>query len=189
MPIAISEDHRALSDTVRDFLAKNRSVAVNRELLEAGSASRPPFWADLAALGWLGLHLPEEYGGSGFGLPELAVVVEQLGRGVCPGLFVPTVTGSATIAEAAPPDVKAALLPGLADGTRTAAVGLSPGLTVTGGRVNGRVAAVLGGPEADLLVLLAGPDVVIVERADRGVAVETMEECGPGPPVGPDPFQ
>ena len=40
----------------------------------------PPFWDDLAALGWLGLHLPEDVGGSGYGLAELAVVLEELGR-------------------------------------------------------------------------------------------------------------
>ncbi|MFN8027835.1 MAG: acyl-CoA dehydrogenase family protein [Acidimicrobiia bacterium] len=48
-------------------------------------------------LGWLGLHLPEAHGGSGFGLEELVVVVEQLGREVTPGPFVPTVVASALV--------------------------------------------------------------------------------------------
>ena len=61
----------------------------------------PPFWDDLAELGWLGLHIPEEYGGSGYGLPELVVVVEELGRAVAPGPFVPTSIASAVIAAAA----------------------------------------------------------------------------------------
>ena len=39
----------------------------------------PPFWDDLVGLGWLGLHVPEEHGGSGYGLEELVVVVEELG--------------------------------------------------------------------------------------------------------------
>src|SRR6202034_4587297 len=74
-------------------------------------------WGELGKLGWLGLHLPEEYGGSGFGLPELVIVVEQFGRAVAPGPFVPTVIASAVIAAAGPPDLQARLLPGLASGS------------------------------------------------------------------------
>ena len=60
---------------------------------------RPRFWQDLVELGWLGLHVDEEHGGSGFGLPELVVVIEELGRAVAPGPFVPTVIASAVIAK------------------------------------------------------------------------------------------
>ena len=55
----------------------------------------PPSTAKLAELGWLGLHVPEEFGGSGYTLEELVVVVEELGRGLAPGPFVPTVVASA----------------------------------------------------------------------------------------------
>ena len=80
MPIAITEDHRALGQTASDFLAKHDSRGAARLLLEAETETLPPFWGDIADLGWLGLHLPEQYGGSGFGLPELVVVVEEMGR-------------------------------------------------------------------------------------------------------------
>ncbi len=97
MAIAITEDHRALGQTASDFLAKHDSRGAARALLEAEKEPLPPFWGDLAALGWLGLHLPESVGGSGYGLPELVVVVEELGRAVAPGPFVPTVIASAVI--------------------------------------------------------------------------------------------
>ena len=58
-------------------------------------------------LGWLGLHLPEEHGGSGFGLEELVVVIEELGRAVAPGPFVPTVIASATLDAVADDATKA----------------------------------------------------------------------------------
>ena len=58
-------------------------------------------------LGWLGLHLPEEHGGSGYGLEELVVVVEELGRAVAPGPFVPTVIASATLDAVADDATKA----------------------------------------------------------------------------------
>ena len=79
MPIAITEDHRTLGQTASDFLAKHDSRGAARLLLEAEAETLPSFWGDIADLGWLGLHLPEQYGGSGFGLPELVVVVEELG--------------------------------------------------------------------------------------------------------------
>ncbi|MGC1288684.1 MAG: acyl-CoA dehydrogenase family protein, partial [Streptosporangiaceae bacterium] len=98
MPIAISDDHRALAQTVSEFLAARGARAAARNLLEAKTDGLPDFWGEVGKLGWLGLHLPEEYGGSGFGLSELVIVVEQFGRGVAPGPFVPTVIASAVIA-------------------------------------------------------------------------------------------
>ena len=81
MSIAISDDHRALSETASDFLTKRESRGAARALLEAETEELPPFWGDLVKLGWLGLHLPEEHGGSGYGLEELVVV----DRGARPG--------------------------------------------------------------------------------------------------------
>jgi 3-oxochol-4-en-24-oyl-CoA dehydrogenase len=174
MPIALSEDHKALAETAADFLAKNQSLAANRDLLEAVTEGRPAFWSDLAKLGWLGLHLPEEHGGSGFGLPELVVVVEQLGRHAAPGPFVPTVIASATINAAGSDEVKKALLPGLADGTTTAAIALSGQVTESGGGLTGSLPAVLGAPTADLLVVPVGDDVAVIDRTASGVTVEEL---------------
>ncbi len=117
MSIAITEEHRALAQTVSDFLAKNGARAAARALLDAESEELPSFWRELGPLGWLGLAVPEEHGGSGFGLPELVVVAEEMGRAVAPGPFVPTVTASAVIAAAASRQAQARLLPGLADGS------------------------------------------------------------------------
>ena len=61
MSIAITEDHRALGQTASDFLAKHDSRGAARALLEAETETLPPFWGDLASLGWLGLHLPEAW--------------------------------------------------------------------------------------------------------------------------------
>ena len=179
MPIAISDDHKALAETVSDFLAKNRSLAANRELLEAESEGRPAFWPELASLGWLGLHVAEEYGGSGFGLPELAVVVEQMGRAVCPGPFVPTVIASATIALAADDELKKRLLPGLVDGSKSAAVGLTADLSASGGAVSGQAPAVVGAPTADVILLPVGDDVAVIDRRAAGVAVDEPKNLDP----------
>src|SRR3546814_15941454 len=97
MSIAITEDHRALADTAADLLAKRVARGAARALLEAPDEPLPDLWKDLAGLGWLRLHIPEEHGGPGFPLEELAVVLEALGRAVAPGPFVPSVIASAVI--------------------------------------------------------------------------------------------
>src|SRR5688572_14001667 len=137
MSIAISEDHRALSETASDFLTKREARGAARALLKADKEELPPFWGDLVQLGWLGLHLPEEHGGSGFGLEELVVVIEELGRAVAPGPFVPTVIASAAIDAIADHATKAKHLPGLADGSTFGAVALDGDVTISGDTASG----------------------------------------------------
>src|SRR3954467_1146436 len=159
MSIAINEDHRALADTAREFLASRKAFAAARALLEAKEEERPPFWGDLAEIGWLGLHIPEQHGGSGFGMEERVVVVEELGRVMAPGPFVPTVIASAVIAVAADDATKANYLKRLADGSTAAAVSLAAGVTIKGGKVSGAIGAVVGAGLADIFLLSAGDDV------------------------------
>ena len=97
MSIAIGEDHLALLDTVRRFTTSRCDAKVVRAAVDADAETLPPFWDDLAGLGWLGLHLPEDVGGEGYGFVELAVVLEELGRVLAPGPFLPTVWASAAI--------------------------------------------------------------------------------------------
>ena len=98
MGIALTDEHRELEKIARSFLGAQKARLLARELLDAPTEDLPTFWSDMAELGWLGLHIPEQYGGSGYGLPELIVVVEQLGRAIAPGPFVPTVITSAVVA-------------------------------------------------------------------------------------------
>ncbi len=179
MPIAITEDHRALGQTASDFLAKHDSRGAARALLEAETETVPPFWGDLASLGWLGLHLPEVRGGSGFGLPELVVVVEELGRALTPGPFVPTVIASAVVDAVGSDELAARLLPGLADGSVLGGVGLTSDITVREGRAAGTAPAVLGGGLAHLLVLPAGDDAIVVDPAAGGVTVDVPANLDP----------
>ena len=175
MPIAISDDHRALAQTVSEFLAARGARAAARNLLEAKTDGLPEFWGEVGKLGWLGLHLPEEYGGSGFGLSELVIVVEQFGRAVAPGPFVPTVIASAVIAAAGRPDLQARLLPGLASGSAIGAVALRG--DVADGAGNAGIAA--SGHLADVLLVAQGDDVLVVETAGGGVKTEVPANLDP----------
>ena len=175
MSIALTDDHRELGNVARSFLTAQKARLAARALLDSDDEGRPPFWSDLAELGWLGLHVDEEYGGSGFGLPELVVVIDELGRAVAPGPFVPTVTVSAVLSAVGNDEQKTRLLPGLVDGTHTAAVGFGGNLTVSGGRLSGDAGVVIGAGLADVLLLASGEDMILVDRTADGVAIEVPE--------------
>jgi alkylation response protein AidB-like acyl-CoA dehydrogenase len=117
VPIALTDEHLDLAAVVRGFAERAGLLKQAREYLDRAEDRVPAFWGDLAAAGWLGLHLPEEVGGSGFSLLEVAVVAEELGRCAAPGPFLPTVIASAVLADAASGSLKERWLPGLADGT------------------------------------------------------------------------
>jgi 3-oxochol-4-en-24-oyl-CoA dehydrogenase len=179
MPIAITEDHRTLGHTASDFLAKHDSRGAARALLESDTEPMPSFWNDMAELGWLGLHLPEQRGGSGFGLTELVVVVEELGRALTPGPFVSTVIASAVIDAAGSDELAARLLPGLADGSIVGGVGLDAAITVCDGRVAGSASAVLSGGLAQVLVLPSGDDAIVVDVSAGGVQIDVPPNLDP----------
>jgi 3-oxochol-4-en-24-oyl-CoA dehydrogenase len=177
MSIAITEDHRALAATASDLLAKRDARGAARALLEAPDEPMPELWRDLVELGWLGLHVAEEHGGSGYGLEELVVVIEELGRAVAPGPFVPTVIASAVL-SAVGGEVAGRHLPGLVDGSVPGAVALGGSVTVSDGTASGPAGTALGGGLAGLLLVAAGDDVAVVE-VGAGVTVETPPNLDP----------
>jgi alkylation response protein AidB-like acyl-CoA dehydrogenase len=156
MSIAISDDHLALLETARRFVSSRCTPEVARAAMEADPAQRPPFWDELAELGWLSLHLD-------YGLTELAVVLEELGRAVAPGPFLPTVWASAVVARA---KSHQDLLAGLGDGSLTGAVALHAG------------APVLSAAGADVLVMPHG-DGWGVTRSFTATAVESLDPTRP----------
>jgi len=179
MGIALTDDHRELAEVARAFLTSQKARWAARSLLDTADESRPPFWQNLVELGWLGLHIDEEHGGSGYGLPELVVVIEELGRAVAPGPFVPTVIASAVIAKDGTADQKSRLLPGLIDGTITAAIGLDSQVRVSDGLADGDAGIVLGAGLGELLVIAAGDDVLLLERGRDGVSVDVPDNLDP----------
>ncbi|MGW2859152.1 acyl-CoA dehydrogenase [Streptomyces sp. NPDC001205] len=157
MGIAITQEHRELAEAVRGWLARAAPVEEVRKLLDAPEAarSRPPFWDGLAEQGLLGIHLGEEFGGGG--LPELAVVLEEAGRGLLPGPYLSGVLAAELLRRAGRHD---ALVADLAAGRRTAAVAFGAGTLTAVGReggllLDGTAPPVLAAGQADLVVLAA----------------------------------
>ncbi|MGH3582390.1 MAG: acyl-CoA dehydrogenase family protein, partial [Mycobacterium sp.] len=98
--LAITDDHRDLADAANGQLRRLKSRAAARATLDqdaAGATHPADLWAAAVGVGWQGLAIAEEHGGSGFGLPELAVVLEAQGRELCPGPFLPSSSAAVVI--------------------------------------------------------------------------------------------
>jgi alkylation response protein AidB-like acyl-CoA dehydrogenase len=184
MPIAITDEHQELAATVRGVLTAHKALQAARALLESDGEPepRPTYWSEMADLGWLGIHLPEEFGGSGAGLLELVVVLDELGRQIAPGPFLPTVLASAVIDQRGTDEQRRRLLPGLADGTTVAALGLGPAtptLSLSSAGLDGDAGIILGGAAAGMLLLRVGDDVVIIEAGAPGLTLTAHPNLDP----------
>jgi alkylation response protein AidB-like acyl-CoA dehydrogenase len=170
--IAIEDDHLALALAVGRFATDEIGPSAARAALEAGpSAGLPAFWSELGGLGWLGLAVPEELGGEGFGFEELAVVLEQLGRAVAPGPALPTAWAAAVLAAAGDPRAGE-----LGRGELVGTVALGTGLSIDPtGAVSGTIRPVLCGATADVVVASAGEQWVAVDLHGTGVAATPIE--------------
>jgi alkylation response protein AidB-like acyl-CoA dehydrogenase len=184
--LGVSEEHVALHHSVRRWVDAHCPPAVPRRLLDAPDEPRPPFWDDLVAQGWLGLHVPAALGGEGYSLAETGVVLEELGRAGAPGPFLPTVLASALVLQIGDETAQAALLPAIGRGLRAAAVAYSCAPVEVGAaagslRLSGTWGPVHGAAMADVVfVPVRAGDRVAWCAVDRGDLTVT-----PRPSVDP----
>ncbi|MGP3922672.1 acyl-CoA dehydrogenase family protein [Streptomyces sp. 8N616] len=124
-PVVETEEHKDLRSAVAALGARygrEYFAAVTRE-----GRHTDELWAEAAKLGYLGVNLPEEYGGGGGGIAELAIVLEELGAAGCPLLMMvvsPAICGT-VIARFGTEEQKRQWLPGFADGSRRMAFGIT----------------------------------------------------------------
>ncbi|ANE78131.1 acyl-CoA dehydrogenase [Mycobacterium adipatum] len=173
--LAITEEHQDLAAAAVGRLQRSGSRAAARATLDQPGGYSREMWSAGAELGWNGLAIAEEFGGSGFGLAELAIIVEITGRELTPGPFLPSVAAAVAIDRCAPDSVRAQLLPGLAEGSTIAAVGLNVQVNMESDlTATAEWPAVLGAPDADVLVLSAGEDLIVVDAGAEGVTVTAL---------------
>ncbi|HEV2099984.1 MAG TPA: acyl-CoA dehydrogenase family protein [Stellaceae bacterium] len=123
MDIGFTEEQELLRETARKFLDAECDSRFVRERMAEPAAVTDQFWRQLAEQGWLGIIYPEEVGGSGLGLVDLVVLMEETGRRVMPGPFLSTVLlGGAAIAEAGSAVQRREWLPLIAAGEAKAAL-------------------------------------------------------------------
>jgi alkylation response protein AidB-like acyl-CoA dehydrogenase len=178
-----SEDQELLRATVRRFLAEQAPISYVRALLDDERGTTDAVWSGLAALGVIGLLVPEDCGGAGMGMVDMAVVFEELGRAVHPGPFASTAVGAVSLVVlAGSEDDRAELLPGFASGQRIGTVALFETHTTsaveTDGawRLTGAWSNVRDAVAADTLIVTANTTdgeqgAFVVERDAAGVEV------------------
>jgi 3-oxocholest-4-en-26-oyl-CoA dehydrogenase beta subunit len=117
MNLDFTEEQLMLRDSARDFLTKNLTKKVVRELLGSPTGYSRDIWDEMAQLGWMGLVIPEKYGGAGMAFMDLAVLLEEMGRACLPGPFFSTIVlGAFPIMEFGTEKQKRDFLPRIARG-------------------------------------------------------------------------
>ena len=91
MNFDFSDDQKQLRDTARKYLAEKCPPKAVRAVLDGGAAYDKALWSGLAEMGFLGVAIPEAYGGTGAGHLELCVLAEEMGRALAPVPFSSTV--------------------------------------------------------------------------------------------------
>jgi len=123
---ALTEEQQELGRTVRAFLEQKSPETEVRRLMETDEGYDPEVWQQMATqLGLQGLVVPEELGGSGFTVRELAIVLEEMGRALLCAPFLATTLATVALMESGDDAAQKALLPGIAAGERIATIALA----------------------------------------------------------------
>jgi len=162
MDFGFSEEQDLLRAEVRKFLDGRCPLEKVRKIMETGPGYDADLWRELAELGWLGLTIPEPYGGAGLSWVDLVVLLQETGRSLFPSPLVSTTLAAAAVLGADDEEQKQRWLPSLADGTRIGTLALleaSDSLAPT-------AIALTGKPDGDAFLLTGEKRYV----ADAGAA-------------------
>jgi len=117
MDLALSEEQEMVKKMARDFLTDKLPKAVVKEMEESELGYSPDLWKEMTELGWVGLVLPDKYGGSGMSFLDLAVLLEEMGKACLPGPYFSTVVlGGLPIIDTGTEEQKQEYLPKIASG-------------------------------------------------------------------------
>jgi len=117
MNFNLTQEQESLRNTAREFLATECPISVVREAEESGVGHSPDLWRKMADLGWLGICLPEKYGGGESSLSDQAVLFEEVGGFLVPGpLLASSVLAAQTVLQGGTDQQKDNLLPGMVSG-------------------------------------------------------------------------
>nr|MCS5635300.1 acyl-CoA dehydrogenase family protein [Myxococcota bacterium] len=117
MDVQFSEEQELLRESARSVLESECPMQLVRDQFDDARGLPESLWRSMADLGWMGLRIPEEYGGSGLGTVDLTLLLEEMGRVLCPGPFVSTaVVGAQAILQGGSEAQRQRWLPPLAAG-------------------------------------------------------------------------
>jgi acyl-CoA dehydrogenase len=124
--LSLTESEKILKKTALDFIRDNTPKLVVQKLQETDTGTTPELWQKMAALGWLGIIIPEQYGGAGLSLESAGVLAEALGTAPVPGpWFSSSVLGALVVLETGSEEQKKGVLPAVASGRAVLALALT----------------------------------------------------------------
>ncbi len=195
----LDDEQQQLRDVVRSALTARAPLASVRNVVFGDDGFDRALWAELSGqMGLNSLTIPEQYGGSGYGFVEQAIVLEEMGRVAYPGPYMSTaVLATQVLLAVAEEAVRVDVLGRIASGDLIATVAANGSTSVwsmgcdsatfDGQRLNGLKIAVPDAVRADVIIVTAtaasGPCVVMVETSESGVHLEVEESLDPGRPV------
>lgn len=198
LPLGFNEDQRAFRDVVARFLADKSQPKDVRRLMVSDAGYDAGVWKQLGQeLGLLGTHLPEQFGGFGYGPVEMGIIAEEMGRYLfCGPYFASAVMAGYAVLGVGSEEDKLRLLPGIADGSSIATLVLdnlnSPSevgqqLRATdsddGYRLDGTAGLVVDGHAASLLIVAAsteqGLSLFEVDAQAVGITAAALEVLDP----------
>ena len=198
MPLVLTEEQSMLRDSARGLISDKAPVAHLRQLRDSKDADgfSRALWKTFAEMGFCGLLVPEEFGGSALGCVEAGVVMEEIGRTLMPSPFLSTaVLAASALSRGGSAAQKSAHLPKIADGSLLAALAVDEGVkhrplhtalqavrSGNGFKLTGAKGFVVDGHVADLLIVAArsagspgernGLTLFIVDPKAKGIAIE-----------------
>lgn len=126
MNFGFTEDQEALREATRKFLDNECPTTFVRKMMADETAHATELWKKIAQLGWLGIIVPEEFGGSGGSFLDLVVILEEAGKSLLPGPFFATaLLGTTAILGGGSADQKSALLPQIVEGDQVVTLALA----------------------------------------------------------------
>lgn len=178
----LNDEQVMLRDMAREWVDNESPIAAFRKMRDGGAAEGfdRGQWEAVGQMGWAGVVIPEEHGGSAFGYLSLGLVVEQLGRNIAASPLASTAVAASAIVEGASDSAKAEWLPKLAAGEKIATLAIDEGpihdraisATVSDGKLTGTKKFVAEGDSADVFVVAAVDGLYLVAKGD-GVTVTT----------------
>jgi alkylation response protein AidB-like acyl-CoA dehydrogenase len=188
MNFGFTEEQELLRDQVRRFMQSECPMTRVRSVMASDTGAAPDLWQKAAALGWLGLVIPESYGGLGLKWVDLTVVLEETGRGLSPLPIVSHTLAATAIARCGSDAQKREWLPKLASGESVATLALydeanwisadAITLSAAGDELKGKKPFVADAGVADLFVVACrrGRDLALalVPRSQASVTLQPM---------------
>lgn len=197
MDLGLTEDQEMLRSMAREFIEQETPRTFVRDMEEDDRGFTADMWQKIAQVGWLGLIVPEEHGGTGQNLVDLGILLEEVGHGVMPGPFFNTALTTVAILDAGSDAQKADYLPRIAAGDLIATtailepysrldangINLEAAASGDGYTLNGTKMFVENAHAADLLLVAArtggsgedGITLLLVDAQSAGVSVDKLK--------------